>query len=440
MKLNLLKRYFLFAAMIASFAVIPVACSSDDGDPVAPPVVPEETDALPDPTNANTTIEATSPVVADGTTTSTVTIKIADTDGELLTESAGTVALSTTGAAVLSAVTDNADGTYSATVTDTIAETVTISGTLADVAISNTAEIVFEADTTVVAGDPDPTNANTTIEATGTTLVDNTSTSTVTVQLADAEGILLATSGGTVALTSTGSATVSDVTDNGDGTYTATVTNDVEENITISGTLNDVAITDTVDVVFNPDDSNPAQDVGQSTEAVGPSLIRINSGGPEVTLDGNVFLEDQFFETENTISYTNPLVTEIAGTEDDALFLTERVTADGTNIRGPFSYNIPVTNGTYTVKLYFAEIYWGSANPEDFEGDVGRRIFNASLEDTQIFTGYDLVRDVGPATASSRMYDIEVTDGELNITFEATVNKPKISGIEVLGTGTIGGM
>ena len=61
------------------------------------------------------------------------------------------------------------------------------------------------------------------------------------------------------------------------------------------------------------------------------------------------------------------------------------------------------------------------------------------MEGTPIFTGYDLVKEVGPATASFRMYDIEVTDGELNITFEATVNKPKISAIEVLGTGTIGG-
>ena len=435
MTLKLFKRYFLFATMIASFAVIPVACSSDDGV-TEPPIV---VDPTPDPTNANTTIEASSPVVADGTATSTVTVKIADTAGKLLTKSAGTVVLTSTGAATLSAVTDNKDGSYSATVTDTVAETVTVSGKLADVAITDTAEINFEA-ATIIAGDPDPTNAGTTIDATATTLVNGTSTATVTVQLADANGVLLAVSGGTVALTKTGSATVSEVTDNADGTYTATVTNEVEENITISGTLNDVAITDTVDITFNPDDSNPAQDVGQSTVPLGPSLLRINSGGPEVTLDGNVFLEDQYFDIVNTRAYTNPLVTEIAGTDDDALYLTERVTADGINIKGPFSYNIPVSNGTYTVKLYFAEIYWGSANPEAFEGDVGKRVFNASMEGISVFTGYDLVKDVDPATASSRMYDIEVTDGELNITFEATVNKPKISGIEILGTGTIGGI
>ncbi len=435
MKLKLFKRYFLFATMMAAFTVIPVACSSDDPG-TEPPVV---VDPIADPTHANSTIEASSPVLADGTTTSTVTVKIADTAGKPFTKSAGTVVLASTGAATLSAVTDNKDGSYSATVTNTVAETVTISGTLKDVAITDTAEIIFEA-TAVVAGDPDPTNVNTTIDATASALVEDVSTSTVTVQLADADGVLLAISGGTVALTVTGSANVSEVTDNADGTYTATVTNAVEENITVSGTLDGVAIVDTVDITFNPDDSNPAQDVGQSTTPLGPSILRINSGGPEVTLDGNVFMADQYFDTANTVAYTNPQVTEIAGTEDDALYLTERITKDGTNIRGPFSYNIPISNGTYTVKLYFAEIYWGSANPEAFEGDVGKRIFNTTIEGTQVFTGYDLVKDVDPATASSRMYDIEVTDGELNITFEATVNKPKISGIEVLGTGTIGGM
>lgn len=434
MTLNLIKRYFLFATMIAAFAVIPVACSSDDGG-TEPPVV---TDATPDPTNANTTIEASSPVVADGTATSTVTVKIADTEGKLLTKSAGAVTLTADGSAVLSAVTDNGNGSYSATVTNTVAETVSISGKLGGADITDKAEIIFEA-APIVAGDPDPTNANTTIDATATALVEGVSTSTVTVQLADADGVLLAVSGGTVALTSTGSSTVSEVTDNADGTYTATVTNGVEENVTISGTLNDVDITDTVDITFNPDDSNPAQDVGQSTVAVGPSLLRINSGGPEVVLDGATFLEDQYFEAANTVAYTNPLLTEIAGTDDDALFLTERITADGINIKGPFSYNIPVSNGTYSVKLYFAEIYWGVDNPQSFEGDVGKRIFNISMEGNPIFTGYDLVKEVGPATASFRMYDVEVTDGVLNITFEATVNKPKISAIEVLGTGTIGG-
>ncbi|AYN68683.1 hypothetical protein D1013_15505 [Euzebyella marina] len=284
--------------------------------------------------------------------------------------------------------------------------------------------------------DPDPTNENTTMDATAPTHSSGIGTSIVTVVLADTDGNKLRKSGGTVALTVTGSASVGSVTDNGDGTYTATVTGDAEETVTVSGTLDGVDITNTVAITFNPDESNPAQEVAQSTEPVGPSLVRINCGGPEVTYDDITFLADQFVEGP-TITYSNPNVTEISGTDMDEIFLTERI-SDNSNAKGPFSYNIPVTNGTYTVKLYFAEIYWGVPNQQELEGGDGSRIFNISMEDTAIFTGYDLYKEVGAAAASFRMYDIEVTDGTLNITFEATVNKPKVSAIEVFGTGTVG--
>ncbi|WP_149275268.1 malectin domain-containing carbohydrate-binding protein [Pareuzebyella sediminis] len=284
----------------------------------------------------------------------------------------------------------------------------------------------------------DPTNANTTIEATTPENTNGTSTSTVTVQLAEADGTLMTVSGGTVALDITGdTASISSVTDNGDGTYTATVTSDTEETITVSGTLDGTDISDTAVITLNPDDSNPSQEIEQSTEPVGPSILRINSGGPEVTYGDVTFLADQYF-TDNTEAYTNPFVTEIDGTDMDELFLTERVTENDVDVRGPFSYDIPVSNGTYTVKLYFAEIYWGVENPQGLEGGVGSRIFNISMEGTPIFTAYDLYKEVGAATASFRMYDVEVTDGELNISIEASVNKPKISAIEIFGNGTIG--
>ena len=283
----------------------------------------------------------------------------------------------------------------------------------------------------------DPTNENTVIDATAAAHANGISTSTVTVTLADSDGKKLTKSGGTVVLLATGSSTVSAVTDNADGTYTATVSGDVEETITVSGKLDDVAITSTVDITFNPDESNPAQEAEQSTEPAGPTLLRINCGGPEVTFGDITFLEDQYFG-ENSEVFTNPFVTEIDNTEMDAIYLTERVSADGPMFKGPTSYDIPVTNGTYTVKLYFAEIYWGVENPQGFEGGEGSRIFNILMEDKEIFTGYDLFKEHGAASAGSKMYDIEVTDGELNIMLEATVNKPKISAIEVFGTGTIG--
>ncbi|MGJ8736713.1 malectin domain-containing carbohydrate-binding protein [Zobellia laminariae] len=284
---------------------------------------------------------------------------------------------------------------------------------------------------------PDPTNENTIIDATAAAHANGVSTSTITVQLADADGKKLTVSGGVVALSSTGSSTLTDVTDNADGTYTATVSGTVEESIVVSGTLDGVAITSTVEITFNPDESNPAQEAAQSTVEAGPTLLRINCGGPEVTYGDVTFLEDQYFGANSQI-FSNPFVTEIEGTEMDEIFLTERVSADGPMSKGPTTYDIPLTNGTYTVKLYFAEIYWGVENPQGLEGGVGSRIFNISMEEMEIFTGYDLFKEDGPASAGTRMYDVEVIDGELNIMLEATVNKPKISAIEIFGTGTIG--
>tara|TARA_R110001606_G_scaffold395471_1_gene567835 strand:+ start:725 stop:1714 length:990 start_codon:yes stop_codon:yes gene_type:complete len=283
----------------------------------------------------------------------------------------------------------------------------------------------------------DPTNSNTTIEATEPMEADATLTSTVTVQLANNDGTLLTTGGAAVVLTTTGAAVILAVTDNGDGTYTASISSSVNETVLVTGTLEGVAISDTAVIDFKSNDPNPTQEIVQSTEPVGPSLIRINSGGPEVTYGDVTFLADQYF-VGFTMAFTNPYVTEITKTNMDELYLTERVADSLIALKGPFSYAIPVTNGSYTIKLHFAEIFWGVENPNRFEGGIGSRVFNISIESTEIFTGYDIYKEVGAASAVTRMYDIEVTDGELNIIFESTVNRPKVSAIEVFGSGTIG--
>ena len=112
---------------------------------------------LPDPTNGNTTlVAAPTSVVADGSTTSSVTVTLADASGNLLTASGGTVALSSTGSATIGAVTDNGDGTYTATVTNTVAESVTISGTLDGAAITDTATVTFTVGLSVTTSEKSP--------------------------------------------------------------------------------------------------------------------------------------------------------------------------------------------------------------------------------------------------------------------------------------------
>jgi len=89
-------------------------------------------------------------------------------------------------------------------------------------------------------------------------VADDMATSLITVQLKDSSGNNLTNGGDSVTLSSTGSAELSTVSDNTNGSYSATVSNAVIENITISATVNSVLITDTAVVNFYDSTFNPA--------------------------------------------------------------------------------------------------------------------------------------------------------------------------------------
>ena len=181
------------------------------------------------------------------------------------------------------------------------------------------------------------------------------------------------------------------------------------------------------------------EDAVESTELAGDSLLKINCGGPEVTIGVYTFLAAQYLGGAIAAYEAHPSITEIGNTDLDEIYLTETITSNDAN-QGPVSYDIPISNGTYTVKLHFAEIYWGVAktDAEGEEGGIGSRIFDVDIEDSSILNNFDVIEVAGgPVIAITKMYDIEVTDGELNIVFTSSVDKPKISAIEIFGVGTI---
>ena len=96
------------------------------------------------PSSLTSTIIA-SPVriLADGKSTSTITVQLNDVNGNNLSAGGNTVALSAD-AGLLSAVNDNGDGTYTAVLTSSsVVETATITGTLDGLSISDTASVDF---------------------------------------------------------------------------------------------------------------------------------------------------------------------------------------------------------------------------------------------------------------------------------------------------------
>jgi arabinoxylan arabinofuranohydrolase len=106
----------------------------------------------------------------------------------------------------------------------------------------------------------------------------------------------------------------------------------------------------------------------------------------------------------------------ISGTEDDALFQSER---NGSN----FSYKIPLPNNEYQVTLMFAEIYHGSA---------GSRVFNVYIEGVKVSNNLDIYSKVGKNVAYDETHTVKVSDGELNISFETIKDNAKISAIKIV--------
>jgi hypothetical protein len=151
-----------------------------------------------------------STLVANGTSTATVVVNAADQYGNA--RSGDPVTVATDGDATLSAVHDNGDGTYTATLTSsTRAGTQTITAT--DGMATGSALL------TEAAG---PASQVTLTLSPATLEADGTSTSNATITVADAQGN--PRSDDPVTLTTNGDVTISNVTSQGFGTYTATIT------------------------------------------------------------------------------------------------------------------------------------------------------------------------------------------------------------------------
>ncbi|RZK94655.1 MAG: T9SS type A sorting domain-containing protein, partial [Hymenobacter sp.] len=119
----------------------------------------------------------------------------------------------------------------------------------------------------------------------------------------------------------------------------------------------------------------------------------------------------------------------ISGTPDPFLYQTERYSTNG-----ELHFAFDSGSGEYLVILHFAEIYWTQ---------VGQRVFDVSLEGRKVLSNYDIVKQVGPLTATMESFVVPVTDGVLNLDFRVPygnggVDQAKISAIELFKRSTSG--
>ncbi|MDQ8188179.1 malectin domain-containing carbohydrate-binding protein [Pelagicoccus sp. SDUM812002] len=149
------------------------------------------------------------------------------------------------------------------------------------------------------------------------------------------------------------------------------------------------------------------------------SVLRVNVGGPAYT-DGSgaVWSADVGFNTGGTFSRN----IAIAGTTDDTLYQTERW--DG-GAAPELHYSFALPNGSYQVRLHFAEIFAGIVSP-------GQRVMGVQIEGAPAAAAIDIFGAVGSAAALVLEFPATVSDGELNIVFLHVVDNTKVNAIEVL--------
>ncbi len=105
----------------------------------------------------------------------------------------------------------------------------------------------------------------------------------------------------------------------------------------------------------------------------------------------------------------------------EPLFQTERNGEE-------FALEIPVPNGTYTVKTFHNELYFGQAGPSSA---IGRRVFDILLEDKMVKENLDLFVENNNKPLVLTFESIEVTDGNLKLGMSASTNRASISGLAI---------
>jgi len=172
----------------------------------------------------------------------------------------------------------------------------------------------------------------------------------------------------------------------------------------------------------------PLYGIAKASGVTVTANYRVNSGASSpITINGKTWAADNQYSFDNLEPYKNPAVKQIAATDEDSLYIDEQ---SSNGDKKPFRYQFPVANGDYYVRLHFAEIFWGAPG-SGLTGGAGSRVFSVKLENQYRLINYDLTQDVGGAAAVIKNFPVSVTDGNLNIDFSATVNRPMVSAVEV---------
>jgi beta-glucanase (GH16 family) len=151
-------------------------------------------------------------------------------------------------------------------------------------------------------------------------------------------------------------------------------------------------------------------------------LIDAGSAVTYKAADGRTWQADQSFQAGSG-GIADRGAVPIANTVDARLFQTERWCMDG--------YSLPVANGNYAVKLYFAETFPNITA-------AGGRVFDVAVEG-QVISGLDVFKEAGGTRRAlvKTFSAVPVTDGALTIGFTRHTECPIVDAIEVQPVGQV---
>ena len=351
---------------------------------------------IPAPVSASDSIvDATTPVTADGASTSTITITAKDAYGNPIPDiPAAQVVVAATGTGNTltqpSSATD-ANGQATATLASTKAETKTVSVTISGTPISDTAQVVFEPGAV--------SDTESIVDATTPVAADGASTSTITITAKDAQGnpipdipaaqvVVVATGTGNT-LTQPSSAT------DASGQTTATLASTVAETKTVSVTISGTAITDTAQVVFEP---GPAVKLAFTAQPEGPYLE-----GQQINAIPEVAVQDA---QSNTVTSSTAEITVAIGNNPSG------GTLSGTLVRSAVSgvvsfpgLSIDTSGAAYTLSATSPDLTGAQSNAFDIYASAsepvleGYNLICLPFEETGITNAESLILSIPNCTA-----------------------------------------
>jgi hypothetical protein len=246
-------------------------------------------------------------ITANGVSASNVTVTLRDDQGVNLTGGGDAVSVTTTRGA-LGPVTDNGNGTYTAQLTSTLAGPAVIratvnTGLIADSAVVQLLPGSVSLSVSTIGAQPEAIIAN------------GSTTSVITVQLKDAFGNNLASSGGAVTLTTT-RGTLGAVTDSANGRYGALLTSAATiDTAVVTGRLNGVLFTDDARVAFIEGLPTHLAWLRDPRDTVAGALLSGTGGTPAVEVrDASGFRVQNAANTVTVAFAANPGAGTLSGT------------------------------------------------------------------------------------------------------------------------------